>query len=351
MPTEYPVRPVRSRIRLLTFTVTVDKALHMAFSRAKLITGLVATSALVLTGCSSTEDGGGDEGYQIGINQLVQHPALDSATEGFKQAFSDAGVEVEFNEQNANGEQGTALTIAQQFASDDLDLALAVATPAAQAMAQNLTNIPLLFTAVTDPVSAELVDSMEEPGGNVTGTSDAAPIEDQFELLKQIVPDAKTIGIVYASGEVNSQVQVDQAKEAAGPMGLTIETQTVTTVNEIQQAVEALGDVDAIYVPTDNMVVSGISSLVQVAEEKQIPVIAAEAGTVEGGAVATLGIDYTELGRQTGEMALRILQDGADPATMPVETATEFTYVVNEAAAERQGVTIPEDILTKAETK
>ncbi|MCT1433133.1 ABC transporter substrate-binding protein [Dietzia maris] len=327
----------------------------MAFSRAKLITGLVATSALVLAGCSSGgEDdaaGGGGESYRIGINQLVQHPALDSATAGFKEAFSEAGVEVEFDEQNANGEQGTALTIAQQFASDDLDLALAVATPAAQAMAQNITDVPLLFTAVTDPVSAELVDSMEEPGANVTGTSDAAPIEKQLELLKEIVPDAERIGIVYASGEVNSQVQVDQAREAAGPLGLEIETQTVTTVNEIQQAVEALGDVDAIYVPTDNMVVSGIASLVQVAEGKQIPVIAAESGTVEGGAVATLGIDYTELGRQTGEMALRILRDGEDPGTMPVETATEFTYVVNEDAAERQGVTIPEDILAEAEKK
>ncbi|WP_314036272.1 ABC transporter substrate-binding protein [Dietzia sp. CH92] len=327
----------------------------MAFSRAKLFTGLVATSALVLAGCSSGgEDdaaGGGGESYRIGINQLVQHPALDSATAGFKEAFAEAGVEVEFDEQNANGEQGTALTIAQQFAADDLDLALAVATPAAQAMAQNITDVPLLFTAVTDPVSAELVDSMEAPGSNVTGTSDAAPISDQLELLKQLVPDAERVGIVYASGEVNSQVQVDQAEEAAGPLGLEIVTQTVTTVNEIQQAVEALGDVDAIYVPTDNMVVSGISSLVQVAEAKQIPVIAAESGTVEGGAVATLGIDYTELGRQTGEMALRILRDGEDPAGMPVETATEFTYVVNEDAAERQGVTIPEDILAEAEKK
>lgn len=326
----------------------------MAFSRAKLITGLVATSALVLTGCSGGGDdasGGGGESYQIGINQLIQHPALDAATAGFKEAFSEAGVEVEFDEQNANGEQATALTIAQQFAVDDLDLALAVATPAAQAMAQNIADVPLLFTAVTDPVSAELVDSMEVPGGNVTGTSDAAPIDRQLELLKKIVPDAKRVGIVYASGEVNSQVQVDQAKEAAGPLGLEIQTQTVTTVNEIQQAVEALGDVDAIYVPTDNMVVSGIASLVQVAEAKKIPVIAAESGTVEGGAVATLGIDYTQLGRQTGEMALRILRDGADPATMPVETATEFTYVVNEAAAERQGATIPEDILAEAEKK
>ncbi|GAA1054662.1 putative ABC transport system substrate-binding protein [Dietzia sp. 2505] len=327
----------------------------MAFSRATLFTGLVATSALVLAGCTGGSDddaaGGGGESYTIGINQLVQHPALDAATAGFKEAFADAGVEVEFNEQNANGEQATALTIAQQFAADDLDLTLAVATPAAQAMAQNIINIPLLFTAVTDPVSAELVDSMEEPGANVTGTSDAAPIDEQLELLKEIVPDAERVGIVYASGEVNSQVQVDQAEEAAGPLDLEIVTQTVTTVNEIQQAVEALGDVDAIYVPTDNMVVSGIASLVQVAESKQIPVIAAEEGTVEGGAVATLGIDYTELGRQTGEMALRILRDGEDPATMPVETATEFTYVVNEAAAERQGVTIPEDILAEAEKK
>lgn len=325
----------------------------MAFSRAKLITGLVATSALVLTGCSGggTEDNGGDETYRIGINQLVQHPALDAATAGFKQAFEEAGVEVEFDEQNANGEQATALTIAQQFAADDLDLTLAVATPAAQAMAQNILDVPLLFTAVTDPVSAELVDSMEAPGANVTGTSDAAPIDQQLELLKEIVPGAERVGIVYASGEVNSQVQVDQAEEAAGPLGLEIATQTVTTVNEIQQAVEALGDVDAIYVPTDNMVVSGIASLVQVAETKQIPVIAAEEGTVEGGAVATLGIDYEELGRQTGEMALRILRDGEDPATMPVETATEFTYVVNEDAAERQGVTIPEDILAEADRK
>ena len=325
----------------------------MAFSRAKLITGLVASSALVLTGCSGGGDSsdGGAESYRIGINQLVQHPALDAATDGLMEAFAEAGVGVEFDEQNANGEQATALTIAQQFAADDLDLALAVATPAAQAMAQNIINIPLLFTAVTDPVSAELVDSMEIPGGNVTGTSDAAPIEDQLELLKLLVPDAERVGIVYASGEVNSQVQVDQAEEAAGPLGLEIVAQTVTTVNEIQQAVESLGDVDAIYVPTDNMVVAGISSLVQVAEAKKIPVIAAESGTVEGGAVATLGIDYTELGRQTGEMALRILRDGADPATMPVETATEFTYVVNEAAAERQGVTIPADILAEAERK
>lgn len=321
--------------------------------RTTVVAGLTA-AALFLTACSSdsdsSTDAAGDDVYTVGINQLVQHPALDAATAGFKEAFADAGVDVEFDEQNANGEQATALTIAQQFAGKDLDMVLAVATPAAQATAQNITDIPVLFTAVTDPVSAELVDSEEAPGGNVTGTSDVAPIGDQLDLLKELVPDARTVGIVYASGEVNSQVQVEAAREAAGPRDLEITTQTVTTANDIQQAVEALGDVDAIYVPTDNMVVAGIASLVQVAEQKQIPVIAAEAGTVEGGAVATLGIDYTELGRQTGEMALRVLRDGEDTATMPVEKATEFTYVINEDAAQRQGVTVPQAILDEAET-
>ena len=324
----------------------------MFTSRKTKLAAIFTAGALALAGCSSDDGNGasGDDTYKIGINQLVQHPALDAATAGFKEAFDDAGVDVEFDEQNANGEQSTALTIAQGFAGDDLDLVLSVATPAAQATAQNIQDTPVLFTAVTDPVSAELIDSLEAPGANVTGTSDVAPVDQQLDLLKELVPDAKKVGIVYASGEVNSQVQVDDAKEAAESRDLEIVTQTVTNVTEIPQAVQALGDVDAFYVPTDNLVVSGIASLVQAAESSKTPVIGAEAGTVEGGAVATLGIDYEELGRQTGEMALRILRDGEDPATMPVESAKDFTYMVNEDAAERQGVTIPEAILSEAET-
>ena len=327
----------------------LSRALKVATASVVAATSLVACSNSYSDSDSGGAAGGSEDSYAIGINQLVQHPALDSATEGFKEAFEEAGVDVEWDEQNANGEQPTALTIAQQFSSSDLDLVLAVATPAAQATVQNVTDIPVLFTAVTDPVEADLVDSLDAPGGNVTGTSDAAPFEQQLDLLTQIVPEAKTIGIVYASGEINSQIQVDEVTAAAAERGIEVKTQTVTNVTEIPQAAEAIGDVDAFYVPTDNMVVSGISSLVQVAEDKQIPVIAAEAGTVEGGAVATIGIDYKELGRQTGEMALRILRDGVDPATMPVETATEFTYVVNEEAAEAQGVTIPQEILDEAE--
>ncbi len=323
--------------------------------KRQLLTGiaLAAAGALALAGCSNgggSTEGGDTATYKIGINQLVQHPALDAATAGFQKAFDDAGVDVEFDVQNANGEQATAVTIAQTFASQDLDLVLAVATPAAQAVAQAITDKPVLFTAVTDAVAAELVDSNEKPGGNLTGTSDMAPIDEQLKLLQQIVPDAKKVGIVYASGEVNSEVQVEAAEKAAPELGLEIVSTTVTTANDIQQATEALGDVDAIYVPTDNMVVSGIASLVQVAEAKQIPVIGAESGTVEGGAVATLGIDYEQLGYQTGEMALKILQDGGDPATMPVEVSKSFTYVVNPGAAERMGVTIPKEILDQAET-
>lgn len=320
---------------------------------------LLTTAALIfpaLAACSSDSEGGADgdtvggESYSIGISQLVQHPALDAATEGFKEAFADAGVDVEFTEQNANGEQATALTIAQQFAGQNLDLILANATPAAQAMAQNVADTPILFTSVTDPVEAELVNDWDAPGANVTGTSDKTPLKDQFDLIEQLSPETKTIGIVYASGEVNSQIQVKDAEAEAKERGWTVETQTVTSVGEIPQAAETLSGVDVFYVPTDNMVVSGISSLVQVAEQHQIPVIGAEAGTVEGGAAATIGIDYKELGRQTGEMALRILRDGEDPAEMPVETATEFSYVVNEDAAKAQGVEIPEEILKQAET-
>ncbi|WP_449278510.1 ABC transporter substrate-binding protein [Leucobacter sp. GX24907] len=322
--------------------------------RALAAAGLTAVAALTLSACSSGNGGdseGGDaaESYKIGISQFAPHPALDAATEGFKAAFEDAGVEVEYDEQNAQGEQATATTIAQGFADADLDLALAVATPSAQALAQSIADTPILFTAVTDAVEAELVASNEEPGGNVTGTSDMAPIAEQFEMIQEIVPDVKSVGIVYASGEKNSEVQVEQAQGVADDLGIELELQTVTTANDIPQATEALGDVDAIYVPTDNMVVTGIAALVQVAEEKQIPVFAAESGTVEGGAIATLGIDYEELGRQTGEMALKVLQEDADPATMPVEVANEFAYVINTGAAERMGVEVPESLLEGAE--
>ncbi|MFA5606470.1 MAG: ABC transporter substrate-binding protein [Leucobacter sp.] len=328
--------------------------------RALAFVGLAAAASLTLTACSgggssddSADDAASGDSFKIGISQFAPHPALDAAAEGFQEAITAAGLDVEFDLQNAQGEQQNAVTIAEGFATSDADLVLAIATPAAQAAVNSITEVPVLFTAVTDPVEAELVTSNEEPGANVTGTSDAVPADalaGQFELIVELVPDAKKVGIVYASGEVNSEVQVKDATAVAEGMGIEIVTQTVTTGNDIAQATEALGDVDAIYVPTDNMVVTGVAALIQVAEDKQIPVIAAEAGTVEGGAIATLGIDYFELGKQTGEMAVKILQDGEDPATLPVEFATLLANTVNPGAAERMGVELPASVLEGAET-
>lgn len=349
---------------------------HSPRRRALGLISAVGAAALLLASCggadngedtaaddaeqTETDDGqAGDDGeagdleeISIGISQYVQHAALDAATEGFKQAILDAGyVEgetVTFDEQNAAAEVATASTIAQGFANSDLDLVLAVATPSAEAAAQNITDTPIVFTAVTEPVEAGLVDSNEEPGANMTGTSDINPVADQIELITEIVPDASSIGIVYSSGEVNSEVQVNLAKEKAEELGIEIVEATVSNSSEIQQSTESLGDVDAIYVPTDNDVVAGLSALINVAEDKGIAVIGAEAGTVEGGAIATLGIDYTELGYQTGEMALRIL-DGEDPATMPVETQNEYQLIVNPDAAERMGVTLPDGFVDEAD--
>lgn len=313
---------------------------------------LAATALFAVSACSSSgeESAGGDETMKIGVLQFVQHPALDAATEGFKEALDDAGVDVEYDDQNAQGEVPNTNTIATTFASDDLDLVFTVATPAAQAATQAILDTPVLFTAVTDAEAAGLVDSNDAPGANVTGTSDLNPVADQLALLAEIAPDAKTVGVVYSSGEVNSEVQVDLAKEAAADLGLTIKEATVSNSSEVQQATQSLGDVDAIYVPTDNTVVSGIAALIQVAEQQQIPVISGDSGPVESGAVATIGIDYAKLGYQTGEMAAKILLEGADPATMPVETSNDVELIINPAGAERMGVELPDSVTERAGT-
>lgn len=320
--------------------------------------GLLAAGALALSGCASAAPSDADKGSEskmvtIGITQIVAHPALDAARDGFKKAFADAGyvegTDVTFDDQNAQGDQATASTIAAKFAADKVDLVLAIATPTAQAAAQTITDIPILFTAVTEPKEAGLVASWEAPGANVTGTSDLNPVKEQLQLIKDILPDAKTVGIISSSGEVNSEVQVEMAKDAAKELGLTIKDATVTVAGEVSQVAESLGDVDAFYIPTDNKVTEGISALVQVAEAKKIPLFGAEGGQVESGAIATYGIDYSDLGYQTGLMAIRVLKEGADPATMPVETLEKISLIINKGAAERMGVTIPASVLDKAD--
>ena len=311
-------------------------------------TGSASADAPGSAAASASAPAGGGESYSIGITQIVSHPSLDAAAEGFKAALADAGLDVTYDEQNAQGDQATATSIANKFASADLDLVLAIATPTAQATANAITDVPILFTAVTDPVAADLVDSNEAPGGNITGTTDMNPVAEQIALIKQIAPEAQTVGIIYSSGEVNSQIQVDLAQEAAAAEGLEIVEKTITTTAEVLQAAQSL-DADAIYVPTDNNVVAGLDSVLQVAEERKIPVVAGEADSVAKGAIITYGLDYYELGVQTGEMAIKILTEGADPASMPVESQKTPKLVINTAAAERMGVTVPQDLLDKAD--
>jgi len=323
---------------------------------------IAAAGALALAGCAGSaagndgdSDAGGKKVLHIGINQLLQHPALDAATEGFKKAFFDAGYvdgeTVKFDEQNANGEQATAVTIANKFAGQKLDLVLAVATPAAQATAQAISDMPVVFTAVTDPEAAGIVDSWEKPGANVTGVSDLNPVAEQIGLVREMIPAAKTVGVAYSSGEVNSSVQVKIAKEAAAKLGLTIKEATISNPSELGQAVASLGNVDAIWVPTDNGVGSAIEVVVQYAEKNKIPMFVADATQVESGGVMTVGLDYSQIGYQTGQMALDILENGKDPATMPVEMpkADAPPLTINLGAAKRMGLEIPQSFIDKAD--
>lgn len=322
-------------------------------------TGTVLAGSMLLAACGGgadteqgtpggTGDGAAQDSYSIGITQIVAHPSLDATAEGFKEALADADLDVAYDEQNAQSDQATAVSIANTFAGADHDLVLAIATPTAQAASQAITDVPVLFTAVTDPVAAELVESLEAPGGNVTGTTDLNPVDRQVQLAKQLNPDAQTLGIIYSSGEVNSEIQVRMAKEAAEAEGLQVTEAAVSNSAEVQQGAQSLADVDVIYVPTDNVVVSALESVIQVGESNQIPVIAGEGDSVERGAVITYGLNYHTLGYQTGEMAVRILTEGGDPASMPVETQEELELVVNEEAAERMGVTIPQELLDEA---
>lgn len=291
---------------------------------------------------------------KVGIVQIVEHPALDAARDGFIAQMAKDGYEkdknVTYDIQSAQGNMDTAISIAQKFQGDKVDLILAIATPTAQAAAQTTKEIPILFTAVTDPVAAGIVKSMDKPGGNVTGTTDMNPVEEQLSLIKEIKADAKNVGIIYNSGEVNSKVQVDMAKAASAKLGLTIQEASITSPTEVKQAAESMvGKVDAFYVPTDNMVVSSLAAILKVAEDQKIPVIAAEENSVKSGAIATYGIDYTKLGEQTADMAVKVLIGEAKPQDMAVEKQSKMKLTVNPAAAEKMGVTLPKALLDRAD--
>lgn len=334
--------------------------------QVKKILSMVVLSAFsmgLLAGCGGGEQPANNEAQptadgeklNIGIVQLVTHGSLDAANEGFVQALADNGYvdgeTITINQQNAQGEQANLQSIAQQFLSNNVDLVCAIATGSAQVMASATEEIPIVGTAITDYESGNLVESNEAPGLNVTGTSDMNPITDQVDLLLQLVPAAKTIGIIYTSSEINSQIQVDAVKAYAEELGVSTVEATISTVNDIQQAAQSLvGKVDCIYLPTDNNIASAIPQVVSITDEAGLVTVCGADSMVTAGGTATYGINYYKLGYQTGEMAVQILKGEATPAEMPIQFAKteDLTVTINQDAVERLDITVPAELAERA---
>lgn len=296
----------------------------------------------------STPSNPDEKVFQIGIVQLAEHPALDEATRGFKEFLTEKlGDKVQFNVQNAQGEQTNCTTIVNQFVSSKVDLIMANATNAVKAAREATSDIPIVGTSVTDYVFSGLVASNEAPGANVTGASDMNPVTVQVDLMKTLCPEVKTVGIVINSGEENSAIQAEEAKTAFEAEGFTVKIYSVADTNEIQTVVTAAcNEVDAFYEPTDNLIASNVPTMSNITTAAGKPVICGEGGMCESGFLATYAISYYELGRAAGEQAFNILVNGADPATTPIFffDVSQLTLVVNEQNAAELGITIPEEL-------
>ena len=316
-----------------------------------LAAGVMLTLAMgALAGCGGEKkEAAKKDKFNVGIVQIVEHAALDVASKGFVDGMAAKGYKegenVTYDRQNAQADQSNLHTIAQHFINKKVDLICAVATPAAQVVANATQDIPIVATAVTDYEAAKLIKSNAKPETNVTGTSDMNLVEAQLDLILKLVPATKSVGVIYNSSEINSQVQVDLLKGFAKDRKVEIKEATVNNVNDIQQAARSLiGNVEAIYVPTDNVLASAMPALAMVTEEAKLPVVS---GWDDANGIATIAIDYYKLGVQTGEMAADILSGKAKPQDMPIQTQNEFTVIVNEANAKKIGLTIPKEILDK----
>jgi len=292
---------------------------------------------------SDSASTGGSKKYRIGITQIVAHPELDSAREGFKAVFKEAGIDADFDEKNANGEAATANLIANSFVSSKVDLIYSIATSTAQAAAQSTNTIPVVFSAITDPESAGILKN------NVTGVSDRVDIKQQLQLLLKLDSKIKKVGVIYNSSEQNSKVQVDDLKAAAKELGVEVVEKSVIQASEIPQAADALTrESDAIYLPTDNLVASVVNLLTDKATAAKKIVFGAESAHVKGGALITQGIDYYEMGKQAGKIAIDILKNGKKPSEIKYQRMSLNDIVVNGKTMAALGITLPEDIKSKA---
>lgn len=319
------------------------------------IAAVLAAAALISGGCggqSSGQSGDASGKIKIGVVQIVQHGSLDEANKGFVDALKERGYgpdKVEIDQENAQGDQSNLKTIVSRFKAEKPKLICAIATPAAQAAANEIKDIPIVGTAITDYTSAKLVQNDERPGGNVTGVSDFASMDAQMELAAKLIPQAKNVGLIYCSSEVNSEVQANQMKDYCKKHGLSVEERTVNNVNDIQQVAESLvGKVDYIYVPTDNTLASSIPTLMKITDANKIPVFVGADIMAKDGALAALSVDYYRLGKQTGELAADILDGKVKPETSPIQHQKDYTIVINKQDAEILGIQIPEEIAKKA---
>ena len=316
---------------------------------------LVMTAALAGCGGKDSQSGAGTSGsgstdnsektYTVGICQLVQHEALDAATEGFKAALTEKlGDRVKFDEQNASGDSTTCATIANQFVSSGVDLILANATASLQAAAAATNKIPILGTSITDYATAlQLSDWTGVTGSNISGTSDLAPLDQQADMLHELFPDAKNVGLLYCSAEPNSEFQVKVVSEALEGYGYTCKPYTFADSNDIAAvATTAASECDVIYIPTDNSAASATEVINNICLPAGVPIIAGEEGICSGCGVATLSISYYSIGYKAGEMAYEILVNGADVSTMPIEYAVDFQKKYNATNCEALNITVPE---------
>lgn len=342
-----------------TQILSVETIFVMRCSNRLTVGAIAAACALGIAACGQSPTDGSQSGAadaelkSVAVTQIVEHPALDAARDGIQDELADAGYvageTLNWSWESAQGNPTTATQIASKFVGDGPDAIVAIATPSAQAAVAASDSIPVIFSAVTDPVGAELVDSLESPGGLATGVTDLSPIGDHLDLIVEILPETESIGVIYNAGEDNSVSLMKLILAEAPERDLEIVEATATRSSEVSSAAQSLvGKVDAIYVPTDNTVASALESVISVGQDNQLPVFAGDTDSVGRGAIASLGFDYYDVGRQTGALVVQVLE-GADPATIPVQRVEQLNLVINLDAAEAMGVDIPAEVIDRAD--
>ncbi|WP_100402524.1 ABC transporter substrate-binding protein [Bacillus sp. FJAT-42315] len=328
----------------------------------KWVKGMAAigmTSMLMLAGCGNSgeeekkEEAGPakEDTVKIGVTQIVEHPSLDNAYKGFQQALEDAGIEADYDVQIAQGDQNNNQTIANNFVSDKVDLIFANSTPSAASALNATKEIPIVFTSVTDAVAGGLVKDLNNPGGNITGTTDLHPeaIPKTIEFMAKEF-DGKNVGVIYNAGEQNSVAQVEAVEKVMKENGLKLVPVTVSTSSEVKQAAESLvGKADMIYIVTDNTVVSALESVIQVANKEDIPMFVGELDSVKRGGFAAFGFEFYDIGYEAGQMAVQILKEGKKPGDLPVQPPQNLKLLINEKAAKEMNIEIKEEWKEQAE--